>query len=561
MARSLLRWLSNPQQTRYNKANVANYLVACGLMFASSLVLPLTLHAQALQADTTAVDTAVKLTPNDALAAVTIRPQRIAAGKRMELAPLEVATAAGLEHVGIDPLKIIRLDVLVGFPGPAGPQAGAVVQLSEPFDINDLNPQLLDGQGLQRDGKFEFLAAPDPDFIYHQVDPSTFVLGTKIFVKQMVAPRKQPGKVASLIKQVKAEHDLLAIVSIETLRPLILGMLDQPMQQLPPSLAQDAQTIIETSDFAALGVNLSDSERVQLVLAGASEDDTDRLEKAIARSMEFSLETFVTEFKNQFTDPSPTAASVRSYVDRLSASLAGKMTPVRKGNALVLDINEFQSVAVVGTLTGLLLPAVQAAREAARRAQSSNNLKQIGLAFHNFHDAYGNFPAAAGVDDDGKPMLSWRVALLPFLEEDALYNSFHLDEPWDSDHNIALLERMPAVYHHPSRATEPGYTVYQVPLSDKSLLRQTEPTKIQEITDGTSNTILALETSTEAAVPWTAPQDYEIDEDNPGLDLFTNAMTQMLFGDGSVQTLYEGVGSEVLNALYTRAGGEVVQVP
>lgn len=561
MARSLLRWLSNPQQTRYNKANVANYLVACGLMFASSLVLPLTLHAQALQADTTAVDTAVKLTPNDALAAVTIRPQRIAAGKRMELAPLEVATAAGLEHVGIDPLKIIRLDVLVGFPGPAGPQAGAVVQLSEPFDINDLNPQLLDGQGLQRDGKFEFLAAPDPDFIYHQVDPSTFVLGTKIFVKQMVAPRKQPGKVASLIKQVKAEHDLLAIVSIETLRPLILGMLDQPMQQLPPSLAQDAQTIIETSDFAALGVNLSDSERVQLVLAGASEDDTDRLEKAIARSMEFSLETFVTEFKTQFADPSPTAASVRSYVDRLSASLAGKMTPVRKGNALVLDIAEFQSVAVVGTLTGLLLPAVQAAREAARRMQSSNNLKQIGLAFHNFHDTYRNFPAAAGLDDDGKPMLSWRVALLPFLEENALYNAFHLDEPWDSDHNIALLERMPEVYRHPSRATEPGYTVYQVPLSDKSLLRQTEPTKIQEITDGTSNTIMALETSVEAAVPWTAPQDYEIDEDNPGLNLFTRGITQMLFGDGSVQTLSESIDSEILNALYTRAGGEVVQVP
>lgn len=535
--------------------------LSSALLFASALLLPQTLHAQALQADTTAVDTVVKLTPNDALAAITIRPQRIAAGKRMVLAPLEVATAAGLEHVGIDPLKIVRFDVLIGFPGPAGPQAGAVVQLSEPFDIGDLNPQLLDGQGLQRDGEFEFLAAPDPNFIYHQVDPRTFILGTKIFAKQMVAPRTQPGKVASLIKQVKTEHDALAIVSIETLRPLILGMLDRQMQQLPPSLAQDAQTIIETTDFAALGVNISDEERVQLVLAGASDDDTDRLERAIARSMEFALETFVTEFKNQFADPSPTATSVRSYVDRLSAALAGKMAPVRKGNALVLDVAEFQSVAVIGTLTGLLLPAVQSAREAARRMQSSNNLKQIGLAFHNFHDAYRSFPAAAGLDDDSKPMLSWRVALLPFLEEARLYEEFHLDEPWDSDHNIKLLERMPSVYHHPSRPTKPGYTVYQVPLSDKSLLRQTEPTKIQEITDGTSNTILALETAAEAAVPWTAPQDYEIDEDNPGLNLFTNAITQMLFGDGSVHTISEGVDSEVLNALYTRAGSEVVQVP
>lgn len=561
MARSILCWLSKPQQTHFDKTLVTNCLVACALLCASSLLLPPALHAQALQADTTEVDVVVKLTPNDALAAITIRPQRIAAGKRMELAPLEVATAAGLEHVGIDPLKIVRLDVLIGFPGPAGPQAGAVVQLSEPFDINDLNPQLLDGQGLQRDGEFEFLAAPDPNFIYHQVDPRTIVVGTKIFAKRMVAPRTQPGKVASLIKQVKAEHDALAIVSIETLRPLILGMADQQLQQLPPSLAQDAQTIIETTDFAALGLNISDEERMQLVLAGASDDDTDRLEEAIARSIEFSLETFVTEFKDQFTDPSPTATSVRNYVDRLSTALAGKMTPVRKGNALVLDIDEFQALAVVGPMIGLLLPAVQAAREAARRMQSSNNLKQIGLAFHNFHDTYKTFPAAAGVDNDGKPMLSWRVALLPFLEQADLYQEFNLDEPWDSEHNIALLERMPEFYRHPSRATEPGYTVYQVPLSDKSLLRLTEPTKIGEITDGTSNTILALETSDEVAVPWTAPQDYEIDEDTPGVNLFTRGITQILMGDGSVHVLSEGVDSEVLNALYTRAGGELTQVP
>ncbi|MEZ6081340.1 MAG: hypothetical protein R3C56_38420 [Pirellulaceae bacterium] len=149
---------------------------------------------------------------------------------------------------------------------------------------------------------------------------------------------------------------------------------------------------------------------------------------------------------------------------------------------------------------------------------------------------------------------------MPFLEEDALYNSFHLDEPWDSDHNIACSNACPPSITILARHRAWLYRLSSS-LSDKSLLRQTEPTKIQEITDGTSNTILALETSTEAAVPWTAPQDYEIDEDNPGLDLFTNAMTQMLFGDGSVQTLYEGVGSEVLNALYTRAGGEVVQVP
>ena len=74
-----------------------------------------------------------------------------------------------------------------------------------------------------------------------------------------------------------------------------------------------------------------------------------------------------------------------------------------------------------------------------------NNLKQIGLAMHNYHDARGRLPAAYTVDKDGKPLLSWRVLILPYTEEAALYKEFHLDEPWDSEHNKNLIARMPAV--------------------------------------------------------------------------------------------------------------------
>lgn len=514
-------------------------------------------QAQSPQADST-LDSVVKLTPNDALAVLTIRPQRIAAGERMKLAPLEVASAAGLEHVGIDPLKIVRVDVLVGFPSPAGPQFGAVIQLAEPFDINNLNPQMVDGNGLQTDGKFEYLSAPEAELIYHQAGPSTVIFGTRIFAKQMVTPRQQLGKVASLLQRVKAESDVLAIVSIDTLRPLIAGFADRPLSQLPRSLAQDVEVIIESTDFVAVGANFASEERLQIVMAGATAADTDKIEAALQRSLEFFRDTYAAQVKQQFSGPSETEAAVRSYVDRVKEALAGQLMPARQGDKLVLDVQQFQSVAVIGTLTGIMLPAVQAARTAARRMQSSNNLKQIALAFHNFHDTYRTFPAAAGLDNDGKPMISWRVALLPFLGEGALYEEFHLDEPWDSEHNIALLERMPAVYRHPSRKTQPGYTVYQVPLSDESLLRQTEPTKMAQITDGTSNTILALETSVDAAVPWTAPQDYQINKDNPGAKLFTNGETQIGLGDGSVRSIPESIAAEVLNALYTRGGGEVI---
>ncbi len=118
---------------------------------------------------------------------------------------------------------------------------------------------------------------------------------------------------------------------------------------------------------------------------------------------------------------------------------------------------------VPAILIALLLPAVQAAREAAQRAQCTNNLKQIGLALHNYHDTYGTFPPPAITDANGNPLLSWRVAILPFLGEDGLYNQFHLDEPWDSPNNQPLSFQLPSVYKCPSQPESvPPMTTYQV---------------------------------------------------------------------------------------------------
>src|SRR6185295_2767398 len=85
-----------------------------------------------------------------------------------------------------------------------------------------------------------------------------------------------------------------------------------------------------------------------------------------------------------------------------------------------------------------------------------NNLKIIGLAMHNYHDTNQRFPAAAIYDKQGKPLLSWRVAILPYLNQKQLYESFHLDEPWDSEHNRKLIPRMPAEYAAAGAMPPPG---------------------------------------------------------------------------------------------------------
>ncbi len=129
-----------------------------------------------------------------------------------------------------------------------------------------------------------------------------------------------------------------------------------------------------------------------------------------------------------------------------------------------------------------------------------NNLKQIGLAMHNYHATNGSFPPAYTVDKDGKPLLSWRVLILPFLEQEALYKEFHLDEPWDSPHNKPLIERMPTSYVCPSesdRRVDRGKTTYLTPRGKATIFPGPEGIKIQKITDGSSNTIFAVDAPSE----------------------------------------------------------------
>jgi prepilin-type processing-associated H-X9-DG protein len=219
------------------------------------------------------------------------------------------------------------------------------------------------------------------------------------------------------------------------------------------------------------------------------------------------------------------------------------------------------SPAVVGLLVAMGIPARSASSEAARRAQCSNNLKQIALAYHNVHAATNVFPAPAITDKDGKPLLSWRVAILPYVEQQELYNKFKLDEPWDSPHNKALIKEMPSVYLCPSRRNpEPGTTTYRVFVGDGAMFQAGQGTPIQSVTDGTSNTILTVESN--EAVLWTKPDDLKFDMNaKPSLygagSLHPGGFNAG-FADGSVRFIKNSINLQVWKALITRAAGEVI---
>ena len=209
----------------------------------------------------------------------------------------------------------------------------------------------------------------------------------------------------------------------------------------------------------------------------------------------------------------------------------------------------------------MLLPATQSAREAARRSQCVNNLKQIGLANHNYHSANNMLPPPAITDKDGKPLLSWRVTILPYLDQQELYNKFKLDEPWDSPNNKSLIKEMPPVYLCPSRRNpEPGTTTYRVFVGKGALFQEGEGTGFQNVTDGTSNTVMVVESKD--AVPWTKPDELMFDPEakpsfqgagSPHPGGFNTG-----FADGSVRFIKNSVSLQVWKALITRASGEVI---
>ncbi len=233
------------------------------------------------------------------------------------------------------------------------------------------------------------------------------------------------------------------------------------------------------------------------------------------------------------------------------------LLPEAKGDRLVLSLDGQRAV----DFSMLVQSAWKRQMAVSWRKQSVNNLKQLGLAMLNYEDKKKQLPDRAIRDKDGKPLLSWRVAILPEIEEEALYKEFHLDEPWDSEHNRKLIERMPEVYLNPDTGhTHPGRTRYLVPVGDKTAFPPDGPIKLKEITDGTSHTILIIEAAPESAVIWSKPDDIEIDQQNPTRGLVNaDQLINAGFADGSVSGLAPTIQPANLWGLFTRNGGEKVE--
>jgi len=204
------------------------------------------------------------------------------------------------------------------------------------------------------------------------------------------------------------------------------------------------------------------------------------------------------------------------------------------------------------------MPVANAGGLATPADQARNNLKQLMLAMHNYHDIHGQFPPAVVMGPDGKTPHSWRVELLPVLDLKGLYERYRLNEPWDSPHNEIILRNMPDVFHSPYDDPKSLNSGYYVLVGPGTVFEGPKGIKIADILDGTSNTLAIVEAKRK--IPWTKPEDIPFDPDKPLPELggFVEDQFRAAFADGSVRSLQTERIKDELKWLIMRNDGHVI---
>jgi prepilin-type processing-associated H-X9-DG protein len=453
------------------------------------------------------------------------------------------------KFLGSPPGDIERLSIALWGIGPTRPEPVLMaVRTAQPYDRKKVMSAAALEEAAQKVSDREIYAPKTdrerPAFVF--LDKQSYLLGPVETLKayfEKGAP-KTDGNLAGVIRLAAGKHTYVAGANIEAINQAVGDM-------LPPELAP-FKPILQAKLATAM-LDFGNETKLSAEVKFAKEADAQEGAKAIKMALGLADQA-LTPLIGLLSKETGSKRVAELAKDAQAAIRAAKLD--QKDTTVQLSANLKTDLA---SMTAGLVEGIQKVREAAARAQSANNLKQLAIAMHNYHSVHGAFPPAAIYDKDGKALLSWRVLLLPYIEGDQLYKEFHLDEPWDSEHNKKLLEKMPKTYASPAAANLNEHKSSYLGFAGKgALFDGSKGKKIQEIIDGTSNTIMFIETK--GGVEWSKPGDIPFDADKPLPKvggLFPNG-TNAAFCDGSVRFLSDKIKEMTLKALITIAGGEVI---
>ncbi len=441
------------------------------------------------------------------------------------------------KEMGAGPEALERATVFVSAFRPAE-EVGFLLRFSEKIDDEIPTKIARGGKAEKIGGQTVYTNDRSAAFLK---DGKILGFGTPAAVKAMLEGKgKRSDALAGALKRAAGKHTLYGYVEPGVL-PVKAEAIPLPLAFLKPFLAAKS-----AEGWADVGLTIKAGGKVEF----ADEAGAGRGLKAVEAARKIGIAALAT-----LSDELAKGPKELVELAALGEKSLEKAT-IKKDGASVSATLEV----TVGKapLLAALKESVVKVRTAAARAQSANNLKQIGLAFHNYHDVHGTLPPQAIYDKDGKALLSWRVLILPYIEQDALYKEFRLNEPWDSAHNKKLLARMPRIYAPVGgKNAAPNGTFYQVFFGKGAMFEGKRGLGFRAVTDGLSNTLMAVESAKD--VPWTKPDDVAFDgKDVPKLGGLFEEGFNALFGDGSVRFMAKAVKKDTLKALITRDGGEVI---
>jgi hypothetical protein len=458
--------------------------------------------------------------------------------------------------------------VIIGFNGnndlDIGPTAFV---LHTNKDIGDMAASLGDTwTPSQLNGKR--VHSTDGDLILWQVDARTVVLNQRRVISRMMQGRRveQHDWRSGATWKTIGEKPLAMLIDGDLARAMFDSATEAPGPLV--SMLSMISPIVEETEVVGVGLEVGD----ELTLSASFEC----LDEQGVSSVKETLGAGIVLMKNglrSFDRAMRSGAGRGDGTGGVSLEFQRKMLDI--GNT-VLETSKVESESHFATVRFTMdtdaiplepfLEAVAASKAASKRVQSANNLKQIGLAFHNFESTYRELPTSDGLvhNDPFRKVqypYSWRVAILPFIEENNLYSQYKFDEPWDSASNLKVLAQMPAIYRHADAPPDSTNTSYVLLTGPETMFKPKSPALFAQITDGLSNTIMAAEAVTE--IPWTKPEDVAYDSQGP-LPILGGYSPQgfnVLIGDGSIRFISESIDESVFRALITAAGGEVIASP
>ena len=320
-----------------------------------------------------------------------------------------------------------------------------------------------------------------------------------------------------------------------------------------PAQARPFQPIFHADGMAAVVTLTKDALDVSLTVRSKNKGNAVEVEKSLDALRQLA-DGLITGGKKDLTTAADRPKDVARLLDVLQKAMADAKFAVS---------DKTTTATVRLPLDAPYLPFVEmiAGGALTSRQVTSNNLKQLGLAVYNYESAYGHYPPPATLGKKGKRLLSWRVEILPYIEQEALYKKFNHDEPWDSEHNLKVFKEnpMPKVFAVPGTTNSADKkTHFQVFVGNGALFDHAGPTKPRDISDGTSNTLMIAAAAT--AVEWTKPEDIEFDPKAELLKLLLvkDGVILVAMGDAAVRALSGNISEKTLKATVTRAGGEVL---